>query len=328
MPLTVETQHRSTDAATPQAQAESEQTALAWAQAGWWQQQLGNGSYWTLVDEINADEAIGAEQDEASAYHPSGLSPSVVWNGRRGQQDTDNEACDQTNGPMAPWASPVTDGYWQTSIYDMPTTPGSSEVFLAGDGQQSATLPLFLKSADLQIPESPSATSSSFSPDLQMPPFQFNSLAEPSSRRTSLKRSPSSELNGSTVEVEYLVKPKPKRGRPRLPRNEPHVCDDFPCEHVIEESGSRRVPHNQVEKKYRNGLNAEMERLRATVAAAPSRAFAHLSSSSTKPSKAMVLTSAIDYIESIKAERDQLARENEALRGKNKKARREKRVTE
>lgn len=128
------------------------------------------------------------------------------------------------------------------------------------------------------------------------------------------------------VEVEEVVKPKPKRGRPRLPRNEPHVCDDFPCKHVIEGSGSRRVPHNQVEQKYRNGLNAELERLRETVAVAPSRAFAHLSSSTAKPSKAMVLTSAIDYIKSIEAERDQLAEENQVLRGRNKRLRKEKKA--
>lgn len=324
MPLTIRTQIWSPYMATSQSQATSEQTALAWTQGGWQQQQLEDGPCWMRVEEINANEAVGAEHNEAPTYFQNGLSPSPVWSGRRAQQNTDSAACVQTSGSMEEWAVP---DYWQTSIYDMPNTPGSSPIFSEGAGQKSATLPLFLNSADLQIPEPPSASSSSFSPDLQTPPFQFSSTAEPSSRRTSLKRSPSSEQAGIEVEMGEVTKPKPKRGRPRLPRNEPHVCDDSPCEHVIEDSGSRRVPHNQVEQKYRNGLNAELERLRETVAVAPSGAFSHLSNSSAKPSKAMVLASAIDYIKSIEAERDQLAEENQVLRGRNKRLRREKKAT-
>lgn len=315
MPLTIRTQQWSPYSATSQSQAASELTALAWTQGGWQQQQLEDGPCWMRVDEINANEAMGPE------YRPNGLSPSATWSGRRAQPNSNNAACVQTNGSIAEWVAPE---YWQTSIYDMPDTPGSSPIFSDGAGKKSTTLPMFLKSSDLQMPEPASASSSSVSPNLQTSPFQFNAIAEPSSRRTSLKRSPSSEQSGIAKEVEAVVKPKPKRGRPRLPRNEPHVCDDFPCEHVIDESGSRRVPHNKVEQKYRNGLNAELERLRETVAVAPSRAFAHLSNSSAKPSKAMVLASAIDYIKSIEAERDELADENQVLRGRNKRLRREK----
>ncbi|RDI87287.1 hypothetical protein Vi05172_g2930 [Venturia inaequalis] len=320
MPLTIRTQQWSPYAATSQSQPTSEQTALSWTQAGWQQQQLDDGPYWMSADEINTNEAMSAEQDGAPANPPSEFSPLAAWNDRRGQKNTDNAACNETNGSTVEWE------YWQTSIYDMPNIPGSAPSFLAGAGQKSTTLPLFLKSPDLQLPEPQSATSSSFSPDLPTSPFQFNSNVEPSSRRTSLKRSPSSEPVEIAVEVEEVVKPKAKRGRPRLARNEPHVCDDFPCEHLIEESRSRRVPHNQVEQKYRNGLNAELERLRETVAVAPSGAFAHLSGSSAKPSKAMVLASAIDYIKSIEAERDQLADENQVLRGRNKRLRREKKA--
>lgn len=279
-----------------------------------------------------SDERMDPEKNEPLVFRPSYVPTSATWSARRAQQgsengDAGNAACAQTNGSMSEWVAPE---YWQSSLYDLADTPGSSPIFANAPGPKSTTLPLFLKGSDCQNPEPPSASSSGFSPDQINSPYQFSATAEPSSRRTSLKRSPSSEQSGIAAEVEEVTKPKPKRGRPRLPRNEPHTCDtsEFPCTHIIDDSlMSRRVPHNQVEQKYRNGLNAELERLREAVAVAPSRAFAHLSSSSAKPSKAMVLASAIDYIKSIEAERDQLADENQVLRGRNKRLRREKKAS-
>jgi len=101
-----------------------------------------------------------------------------------------------------------------------------------------------------------------------------------------------------------------KRGRPRLHRadSDPGSNDDGKARQ------SRRLPHNQVERKYREGLNAELERLRRAVPTLPQRDSTDLTSP-PKPSKATVLASAIDYIKSIEAERDQLRRENESLRG-------------
>jgi Helix-loop-helix DNA-binding domain len=279
------------------------------------------------VDEFSpVDETMDTEQNESLVYHPDRLPTSATWSARRVQPTADNTARAQTDGSMAEWVAPE---YWQSPLYDLPDTPGGSPIFTDVAVQKSTALPLFLKGSDLQIAEPLSASSSSFSPEQLNSPFRFGATVEPSSQRTSLKRSPSTDQSGIPMEVEEVVKPKPKRGRPRLPRNEPHICDtsEFPCTHVIDNSlGSQRVPHNQVEQKYRNGLNAELERLRETVAVAPSRVFAHLSNSSAKPSKAMILASAIDYIKSIEAERDQLADENEVLRGRNKRLRREKKT--
>ena len=106
---------------------------------------------------------------------------------------------------------------------------------------------------------------------------------------------------------------KRKRGRPRLIRNDSDssYADSTPRKTRI----SKRQPHNQVERKYREGLNAELERLRLAVPTLP-----HPEPSSTgtasapKPSKATVLASAIDYIRNMELERDRLRHENEALK--------------
>lgn len=73
------------------------------------------------------------------------------------------------------------------------------------------------------------------------------------------------------------------------------------------------MPHNQVERKYRAGLNAKLERLRCAVPTLPQikegGGMGHL-----KPSKAMVLTGAIGYIKKVERERDTYRDEIERLR--------------
>jgi hypothetical protein len=77
---------------------------------------------------------------------------------------------------------------------------------------------------------------------------------------------------------------------------------------------SKRLPHNQVERKYREGLNSELERLRRAVPMLRGSGDATEAIGQPKPSKAMVLSSAIDYIHRIETERDALLEENERLR--------------
>ena len=114
--------------------------------------------------------------------------------------------------------------------------------------------------------------------------------------------------------IETLTPAKRKRGRPRLIRNDSDssYADSAPRKAT---RISKRQPHNQVERKYREGLNAELERLRLAV---PTLLHPEPSStgaaSTPKPSKATVLASAIDYIRKMELERDRLRHENEALR--------------
>jgi len=74
-----------------------------------------------------------------------------------------------------------------------------------------------------------------------------------------------------------------------------------------------RVPHSQVERKYRRALSAELERLRETI---PHLVQVDTQSEygSSKPSKATILASAIDYIKRIERDCLGLRSENALLR--------------
>jgi hypothetical protein len=115
----------------------------------------------------------------------------------------------------------------------------------------------------------------------------------------------------SSIESEDLsiTAPKTKRGRPRVAR-----ASNSSASSSSGKSNSGRTPHNQVERKYRESLNTEMERLRLAV---PSTARweegVYCQAGKIKPSKAMVLASAISYIHSLEKEMEDLRRENEMM---------------
>lgn len=123
----------------------------------------------------------------------------------------------------------------------------------------------------------------------------------------SLKREPPDEV----AEEPTPKCPQRKRGRPRLDRN----LSDKPSTSSASSKCQRtsRIPHNQVERKYREGLNSELDRLRRAVPTLPQFDEGG-SMGQLNPSKAMVLMGAIEYIKKIKRERDALMEENERLR--------------
>ena len=103
------------------------------------------------------------------------------------------------------------------------------------------------------------------------------------------------------------VPPKRKRGRPRLNR-----YASLPSSFGPPVQRTPRLPHHQVERKYREGLNASLERLREAVPA-----FRKLNAiggpGPARPSKAMILEGAIEYIQAIEKERDMYRTEIERL---------------
>ncbi|XTI82239.1 hypothetical protein V2W45_13254 [Cenococcum geophilum] len=153
--------------------------------------------------------------------------------------------------------------------------------------------------------------------------------ASPASSDASLKRhSPTDSTDQDSPAPKRVQR---KRGRPRLNRS---GTDDCPTTTITTNTNinninntnnsadstattksrtTRRLPHNQVERKYREGLNSELERLRRAVPTLPQREGGDLNSP-PKPSKATVLASAIDYIKFIEAERERLTEENKRLR--------------
>ncbi|KAE9972247.1 hypothetical protein EG328_005118 [Venturia inaequalis] len=141
-----------------------------------------------------------------------------------------------------------------------------------------------------------------------------------------LKRRSSSIESDDTPFVDQ--QPKPKRGRPstgtrprlRLSRATASSASSTTSGKSTSASNkpntASRTPHNQVERKYRESLNTEMERLRLAVpATARWEEGVYCQAGKLKPSKAMVLASAISYIASLEREMGHLRRENLRLIG-------------
>jgi hypothetical protein len=154
-------------------------------------------------------------------------------------------------------------------------------------------------------PTSTTSQPSSLSGDAPQP------LISPSLSPHMLKReSPSSPTSAS--ESSTPKRPTRKRGRPKMDRS---TTDNeiMTSPTTTKYQRSKRLPHNQVERKYREGLNSELERLRRSVPILRQSDEAG-AIGQPKPSKAMILSSAIEYIQSIEKERDALIEENDRLR--------------
>lgn len=132
-------------------------------------------------------------------------------------------------------------------------------------------------------------------------------------RPSSPNGSPCSAKGESPSRTSPEVKPGPKhprrkRGQPRLDRMPDKVSSaSTGCQHTA------RIQHNKFERKYRAGLNAELERLRRAVPMVL-QSGDDIVMGQRKQSKAMVLASAINYIKKIEQERDVLQNENDAFR--------------
>jgi hypothetical protein len=107
-------------------------------------------------------------------------------------------------------------------------------------------------------------------------------------------------------------RPLRKRGRPRLDRSDEAELSSASLGRQYKQCRGR-VPHNQVERKYREGLDLELERLRRAVPTLPQSGEDGVMGQ-PKPSKAIVLTAAIDYIKRIEKERDALWGEIERIK--------------
>ncbi|OAK99677.1 hypothetical protein IQ06DRAFT_294112 [Phaeosphaeriaceae sp. SRC1lsM3a] len=107
-----------------------------------------------------------------------------------------------------------------------------------------------------------------------------------------------------------------KRGRARLHRNLPgaKLVPSINACSLGQHQRAPRQPHRQVERKYRDNLNSDLERLRRAV---PTLCQSEEGSAigRPRPSKAMVLSCAIDYIAKIELERDGLQEGNKLLGG-------------
>jgi hypothetical protein len=100
----------------------------------------------------------------------------------------------------------------------------------------------------------------------------------------------------SRISADAGTAPKRQMGKPGQSKLDPIV----------------RIPHNMVERKYRDGLNAQLERLRKAVPALLQSGDED-GTSQPKPSKSMVIAAAINHIEMVTLERDMLQNENNEI---------------
>lgn len=100
---------------------------------------------------------------------------------------------------------------------------------------------------------------------------------------------------------------KKKRGRPK---SEGQMEEE---KREPQDYEKPRLPHNEVERKYRESLNLGFERLRATVPTLP-KLDAGAASVAQKQSKAAVLSAAVDYIKYLEGDNERLQEENRQLR--------------
>jgi len=140
-------------------------------------------------------------------------------------------------------------------------------------------------------PSSTSTTSSS-SHNLLMSP------QEPA-RTLSLQTAPASAPLGDPTQPV-----KRKRGRPRL------IRDPEDAKRPRPDRPSRRQPHNEIERKYREGLNTEMEKLRDAIPRLPQGPIGQ----NQKATKAMVLKTAVEEIERLNSDYEKVSGENEKIK--------------
>ncbi|KAH7065068.1 hypothetical protein B0J12DRAFT_24499 [Macrophomina phaseolina] len=233
---------------------------------------------------------------------------------------------------------------WQTNFAAAPTLPAIADDFSCQDpattSLTSSENPYSSSAFEFDMAVSPtpslSGPESPFSHHEQDMDAATNctsgtATAASSPRRSSLKRSaPSSPMMEEIPPApKRMLRNRPQGGAP-LPQ-QPHKqqIDNSaaPPTSSRPTATKTRQPHNQVEKKYREGLNNELERLRRAVRTLPQPrtrscstseedddSYGGYSAAVPKPSKAAVLAGAVEYIKYLEAEHERLANENEQLR--------------
>ncbi|EOA81198.1 hypothetical protein ACJQWK_07483 [Exserohilum turcicum] len=158
----------------------------------------------------------------------------------------------------------------------------------------------------------PLSTSGDFQHGYIPPDYSAGFHSVPSPLPTPSHGSPTSPSPvTASLPDDATLKPAPrKRGRPRLHR----PASDGSAASPVKAARTQCMPHTEVERKYREKLNAELERLRKAVPMLPQSDSSE--SGGVKPSKSMVLAVAIDYIKELERQRDLAVEEVERLGGK------------
>jgi hypothetical protein len=138
---------------------------------------------------------------------------------------------------------------------------------------------------------------------------ESDSSREPSGRRFSTK--------SASADIQPRLKSESSHGSPE---DELAPLPELPEEKA---KSRRRLPHNQVERKYRESLNTQLDSLRRVVPALQQNNQRVMDGADiedlptpSKPSKAVVLASATAYIRQIEKDKKNLADENALLKAR------------
>jgi hypothetical protein len=116
--------------------------------------------------------------------------------------------------------------------------------------------------------------------------------------------------SSSRVSADAGTVPKRQMGKPGQSKLDPITRSASGAS--TEGQCTTRIPHNMVERKYREGLNAQLKRLRRAVPALLQTSDGD-GTGQPKLSKSMVIAAAIDHIEMVTQERDMLQKENDVI---------------
>jgi len=178
---------------------------------------------------------------------------------------------------------------------------GACAPFLFGDQPLPDTIATSLLPQDVQVPEIAGSLRDRPRPNLKRSESESSDTV---GRKFTTNKSPSTN---SIAETKHEKSPSiPETNSESKPNK-----------------SRTRLPHNQVERKYRESLNSQLDSLRRVVPSlqqsrSPICDGADIEdlSAPTKPSKALVLASATAYIKQMEKEKRQLIDENAVLRSK------------
>jgi len=151
---------------------------------------------------------------------------------------------------------------------------------------------------------------------------EMESTPEPSGRTTQNKSASNTESRApSRKNTERSSSSSTKRASASPPPKTTYDSDMS----STQQKSKGRVPHNQVEKKYRENVNAQLEALRRVVPVSKQQLVGFdgldiedLPMSTRQPSKAVVLSSATAYIRQLEKDNKKLLEELAALKTQNK----------
>jgi hypothetical protein len=253
--------------------------------------------------------------DESHLPEPYTMSPAASFYDRDSYftlpfSAMENDTVSPGEHEHAQAGRPIPPATASTAAYFPPRPPPSPTFHSTSLGQLEPSVSVFSFGTSLS-PRSQHYRSPSISDE--NPQQLHPSNSQDQSGCPSLKREPSVEDATSNTRLPSCLR---KRGRPRLSQTNNMTSTSTVSTDNSSSTKSRRQPHNQVERKYRENLNAELERLRLAIPAVPLKSAVDGGVvAQPKPSKAMVLAGAIEYIERLEMERNEYKAECERLRG-------------